>query len=415
MRWAKSCVLILLIPFLLSGCWDKIELNDIGIVTGIAVEKGEKYKYRYTVSSVNASELSKTTAMGNTSNITFSLEGNSVSELARKMNVALSRRLIYSHTRVLIIDKELAKDGIVGFLDFLERSGEFRNDFNILIAEDAKASDVLKMTYPIHRDPSLKIHSQLDALLADWGGDPNVRLTDFIIAITARGINPVCAVVTIKGDPKKGKTVDNNKENELGAILVIKGLAVFKLDKFLGTLPIEDTRNYLWTQDLKQTNVTIECGEDENNHKLYNDVQIVSSASNLSTNYHKGKADLKVEITGEAKLVGTQCKEPLKDVKTYKKYEADLNKFIEESVANTIKTVQEDYKSDIFGFGEYMNRKQHKTFEEIANNWNEYFIDASIRVDSDIFIRRTGVRNDSFITEVEEMREIEKENEKEKE
>ncbi|WP_147535343.1 Ger(x)C family spore germination protein [Bacillus marasmi] len=411
MKWAKSCMLILLIPFLLSGCWDKIELNDIGIITGIAVEKGEKHKYKYTVSSVNASELSKTTAMGNTSNITFSLEGNSISELARKMNVAMSRRLIYSHTRVLIIDKELAEEGIVGFLDFLERSGEFRNDFNILIAEGAKASDVLRMTYPIHRDPSLKLHSQLDALLEDWGGDPNVRLTDFIIAITSKGINPVCAVVTIKGDPKKGKTVENNKSNQLDAILVINGLAIFKLDKLIGTLPIEDTRNYLWTQDLKRTNITVECGEDENNKKLYNDIQIVSSASNLSSSFHKGKADLKVQITGEAKLLGTQCQEPLKDLKTYKKYESDMNELIVESVTNMIKTVQEEYKTDVFGFGEYLNRKQHKAFEKIADDWEEYFTNASVKVESNLFIRRTGVRNNSFITEIEEIKKKEREKE----
>lgn len=404
MRRGKLFLLLLLIPILLSGCWDKIELNDIAVVTGIAVEKGDKYKYRFTISAVNSAELSKASQMGNTANTTFSLEGNSVSELARKMNVAMSRRLIYSHTRVLIIEKKLAEEGIVGFLDFLERSGEFRNDFNILIAEDAKASDVLKITYPVQRDPSLKIHSQLDSLLEDWGGDTNIRLSDFIVAITAKGNNPVCAVVTIKGDPKKGERVDNNKGNDLGAIVVVKGLGIFKYEKLLGTLPISNTRNYLWTQDLKQTDITVACGSDETNNKLYNDIQIVSSVSKLSTRYHDGKADLIVKVTGEAKLVGTQCQASLKELKTYKKYERDLNKHIEASITGTIKTIQQDFKVDVFGFGEYLDRKQHKTFKKLDKNWDEYFKDGTVKVDSNIFIRRTGVRNDSFITEVEKMK-----------
>lgn len=403
----KVSLLLLLIPILLNGCWDRIELNDIAVVTGIAVEKGDKYKYRFTVSVVNSTELSKTSQLGNTANITYSLEGNSVSELARKMNVAMSRRLIFSHTRVLIIDKKLAEQGIVGFLDFLERSGEFRNDFNILIAENANASDVLKITFPIQRDPALKIHSQLDSLLQDWGGDPNIRLSDFIVAITAKGKNPVCAVVTIKGNPKKGEKVNNNKENDLGAIAVIKGLAVFKYDKLIGTLPINDSRNYLWTQDLKRTNITVACGKDEHNNRLFNDIQIISSVSKLSTKYHNGKVDLFVRVTGEAKLVGTQCKATLKELKTYKKYEAALNKHIESSITNTIRTVQQDFKVDVFGFGEYLDRKQHKTFTKLDKNWDEYFKDGTVKVDSNIFIRRTGVRNDSFITEVEKMKQDE--------
>lgn len=390
----------LLFVFLLSGCWDTIELNDISIVTGLAVEKGENAKYRLTVSAVNSSELSKNSQMGNTANITYRLEGNSISELAKKMNVAMSRRLIYSHTRVLVIDKQVAEEGILGFLDYLERSGEFRNDFNILIADDVKASDILKMTFPIQKDPTLKIHAQIDSFLEDWGGDPNIRLTDFIIALTEKGKNPVCTVVTIKGNPGKGKSVENNKKDQFDALVIVKGLAIFKLDRLVGILPVEDGRNYLWTQDLKKTNITVACGKDESGNKLYNDIQIVSSSSNLTANYNKGKIKGNVNITGEAKLIGTQCPDKLTDTKIYKKYQNELNNYIEMSIYKTIETIQQDYKSDVFGFGVYLNRKQHKIFENI-DDWDQQFARASITVDSNMFLRRAGVRTDSFITEVE--------------
>jgi spore germination protein KC len=393
--------LSILIVFLLSGCWDKMELNDVSIVTGIAVEKGEKAKYKLTISAINSPELSKTGALGNTANTTFSQEGNSVSELAKKMNVAISRRLIYSHTRVLIIDRKIAEEGILGFIDYLERSGEFRNDFNILISDGAKASDVLKMTFPVQRDPSLKIHTQIDSIIADWGGDPNVRLSDFILAMTEKGNNPVCTVVGIKGNPDKGKTVDNNKKDELDAIVFIKGMAIFNLDQLIGIVPIEDTRNYLWTQDLKKTNITVQCGKDERGNTLYNDLQVLTSASNMSARYHNGSVDLHVKVSGEAKLVGTQCKNELSKLKTYQMYKDGMNKYIETSIRDTIQMVQKEYKTDVFGFGEYLNRKQHKTFVEISDDWDQYFTAADITVKSNVFLRRTGVRTDSFITEVE--------------
>ncbi len=397
----------LLFVFLLSGCWDIIELNDISIVTGLAVEKGEKEKYSLTVSTVNSSELSKTSQMGNTANTTYRLEGNSISELAKKMNVGLSRRLIYSHTRVLVIDKQVAEEGILGFLDYLERSGEFRNDFNILIADDAKASDILKMTFPVQRDPTLKIHAQLNSFLEDWGGDPNVRLTDFIIALTEGGRNPVCAVVTIKGKPEKGESVENNKKDQLDALVIVKGLAIFKIDQLVGILTVEDTRNYLWTQDLKKTNITVACGKDESGNKLYNDIQIVSSSSNLTANSIKGNIKGNVKINGEAKLIGTQCSDKLTDTKIYKKYQNELNNYIETSIAKTIETIQQDYRSDVFGFGVYLNRKQHKIFKKI-DDWDQQFARASITVNSNFFLRRAGVRTDSFITEVEKLKKEQK-------
>ncbi|MEW8986820.1 MAG: Ger(x)C family spore germination protein, partial [Bacillus sp. (in: firmicutes)] len=45
--------------FMLAGCWDRIELNDVSIVTGLAVDKGENSKYRLTLEVVNASQFSK--------------------------------------------------------------------------------------------------------------------------------------------------------------------------------------------------------------------------------------------------------------------------------------------------------------------------------------------------------------------
>lgn len=397
----KLVILIFLSLFFLTGCWDRVELNDISIVSGIAIEKGEKAKYKLTVSALNSSELSKTTALGNTANTTYSLEGNSVSELTKKMNIGLSRQLNYTHTRIVVIDKVVAEEGLLDFLDYLERSGEFRNDFNILLSDGVKASDIIKTTYPIQRDPSLKVTKQLDSMVKEWGGDPKVRLTDFIYAINANGRQPVCEVVTIKGSAKKGKTVDNNKKNEFESMVVTKGMAIFQLDKLQGIVPMMDTRNYLWTQGLEKTSTSVKCGEEENGKAKYNDIQVLTSVPKLKASYQKGRVKLRVDIVGEGKLLGTQCSDLLHKQATYEKYENGLNKYIENSIKGTIQKIQTNYKVDVFGFGEYMDQKHHKTFKKLANNWDEYFSHATVEVNSHVFIRRTGVRTDSYLSELE--------------
>ncbi|RBW68500.1 Ger(x)C family spore germination protein [Bacillus taeanensis] len=394
MRIISLCLFSLLLIGLLSGCWDRKELNEVSFVTGVAIEKGENAKFKVTVGVANASQLSPQKSEGNTPSVTFSLEGNSISELLDKMNVGLTRELRYSHTRTLVIDEKVAREGTGDFLDTLERSGEFRNDFNILIAKDVKASDVLNITFPLQKIPSLKIHEQAASMFQEWGGDPNMRLTDFISAISSKGRHPVAEAVTIIGSPKQGMMVENNKKLEPDALVTLEGIGVFKGDKLIGYLNLEDTRNYVWTQDLQKTTLTISCGEEK-----YIDVRIINSSSTIKSNYKGETPNFQVKIIAEAQLNGTQCKDNLEKIDTHRKFESDIEKKVESMIVKTITKVQEEYGVDIFGFGEVMQRQHYDQFQKVKEHWDKEFVKADVDVQANIYLRRTGTHNKSFLTE----------------
>ncbi|MGG3800949.1 Ger(x)C family spore germination protein [Metabacillus fastidiosus] len=383
--------------FFLTACWDHKELNDIGIVSGIAVEKGETDKYRFTVEVINASELSKQGAQGNTPVISYSLEGNSISELTTKVMKGLMRSPDYSHTRVVVIDEEIAKEGLLEFLDFFERTGEIRNDFNIFVSKGVKASDVITVVDPVQKVPGIKMNTQAQNFFKEWGGDPNVRMTDFIRALTSKGRNPVAQAVTIEGNPAVGKSVENNKEVVPPANFVLDGLAVFKDDKLAGMMSVEDTRNYLWTQNLKRTILTASCEQDNR----YIDVHIVSSKTEKNVQYKNGRLYINLKIDGEAKLLGTQCSQDLKLIKTMSLYEDYMNKEISKLIKGTIEKAQSEYHSDIFGFGEVLRRQDYKSFKKLQDEWDEIFTEAEVNIVSDLHLRRAGIRNRSSITEYE--------------
>ncbi|MGB8957171.1 MAG: hypothetical protein WCC10_17500, partial [Tumebacillaceae bacterium] len=145
-RWLFACLCLLLtVPLL--GCWDLHELNEEAIVTGMAVDKGEKQRYRLTVETMNAAELAGKRGTGASPAMLFTQEGDVMSELVHRMTVGLSRRLIYSHMRVLAVSDSVAKEGMLEFLDFLERDREIRDDFNIVVVKGVKAADVVATTY----------------------------------------------------------------------------------------------------------------------------------------------------------------------------------------------------------------------------------------------------------------------------
>ena len=136
---------LIVITVLLTGCWDQRELADISIVTGMAVDKGKNEKYKLTVEAINATELNAKMASGNSPSVVYSLEGNTVAELAYKMNIGISKSLIYSHMRVFVISKDIASSGMMAFLDAFERSRDLRDDFDIVVAKEGKAADILQV------------------------------------------------------------------------------------------------------------------------------------------------------------------------------------------------------------------------------------------------------------------------------
>lgn len=401
------CMLSLVMMLMLqSGCWDKIELNDITVATGLAVDKGKDKRYRLTIEAVNPTEFKKGGGEGNAAAVLFSLEENTISELTNKMNVGISRKLVFSHTRALYISEEIAREGLLDFLDFLDRSGEFRNDFNIFVAKGSKAADFLGMTYPFQKVPSLKTHKQAEMILQDWGGDPHIRLTDFVDSLTTHSRHAVIAAVSIQGDPKKGKKTANNKSLEPAALIVMDGMAVFKYDKMIGYMSLKDTRNYLWTQELQRTSLSVPCSPKDSGNKNGNfmDIRIVNTAADLDAKYRNSTPEFIVNINGEARLHGTSCAEDLRKIKTYQDFEKKIEKQVEKMVRGTIVKTQKKYKIDIFGFGEVMNRQNHKQYVKVEDHWDQEFSRAKINVNAQIFLRRAGIRNESYITEMQKIK-----------
>ncbi|MCM3706976.1 MULTISPECIES: Ger(x)C family spore germination protein [Cytobacillus] len=387
---------ILLAAILLSGCWDQRELGEITVVTGIAVDKGENDSYILTVEAINATELNNRTASGFAPSIIYSAEGNSIAELIYRVNEGISRHLIYSHMRTLIIGEELAKEGIIDFIDFLERNREIRDDFNILIARDSKGSDVLKVTYQFQKSTSLKLHTQLDTMMKDWGGDPGVRMNDVITAWTARGRQPVMAAVRIKGDPEAGANTENMMKVTPDALVVLDSLAIFNGDKLVGFLTLEDSRNYLWIQDkINKTSITVKCSESR-----YMGIRVYDTKTKIKGKLENGKADIHIKIRAEAYIEGAYCKDQFVKVKTYEENGKIAEKQVNEKVAETIKKVQQEYGTDIFGFGEVVLRQDYQNFNKVEKNWDEKFAEADIHVDTSLNIRRTGIRTKSFLKEV---------------
>lgn len=388
------CTFFLIFP--LSGCWDYTELNTVAIITGIAIDKGEKKKYKITVETLNPMELNPKQASGNTPSVIHSFEGNSISEIGQRMNIAFSEKAVFSHMRIAIIGEEVAENGMFDFFDYLERYREIREDFNVVIAKGVPASDILKISYPIQKASTLKLHSQLKQATNEWGSNPNTRKKDIIASWTSEGRQPVTAVVTIKGPPKKGNSVDNMKQLAPSTIVELLGMSVIKNQKLIGFLPIQDTRNYLWTQNkLKVTELTLPCAKNK-----FITIRVFRTNSKVKATYKNHTPYFTIHINAESQVTGTQCSQNWNEIKTHQQLEKKIEQYIEQEVASTIHKVQKKYKVDIFGFGDEMKHGDYQYFKKIKSNWDQKFRKATIDVKASVTLRRSGIRTKSFLSEI---------------
>ena len=388
-------IIIVHIVILLAGCWDRRELSGESVVTGMAVDKGDHSKFRLTVETTEAREMTAKTASGNAPSYVFSIEGNSIAELSTKLNKGIATHPIYSHMYILAISEEIAEEGLIGFLDFVDRNREMRDDFNIIVVKKgSSAGDILEVINMYKKSASLKLARQLDTMEKDYGGVPDLRLNDFVRVYNARGQSPVLPAVRLNGDVKKGGNVENLKNVTPEGKVDVESLAVIKNGKLVGYGSIEEVRYLLFVQNkIKTTTLSTICEDDKKfaYEVTHSKTEVTAKEKNNVPNFH-------INIKTEGYLEGIECLENFQDVHSFGKLEKRINSMMEKSIKEFIQKARIEFDADIFGLGEILRDQDYRHFKkyEKANNWDEGFAKSKIDISFEAEIKRGGLRTNRF-------------------
>lgn len=123
-----ACLFLLLLV-VLTGCWNRRELNELAIAVAMGVDKKDN-DYLVSIQIVNPGAVAAQRAGTDTAPvITYSTQGTSIFEALRRTTTKSPRKIYLSHMQVIVLGKEVAEEGIAKVLDFLSRDHEFRTDF----------------------------------------------------------------------------------------------------------------------------------------------------------------------------------------------------------------------------------------------------------------------------------------------
>jgi spore germination protein KC len=389
--------MVILVQVFVTGCWSRRELNDLAIAVGIGIDKiGDQYQISAQVVLPSQIAGSKGGSPQSPVNL-YKATGHTVYEALRKITTLSPRKIYISHLRILVLGEALAKEGISDVLDFMSRDTDTRNDYFIVVAKDAKAEDALKILTSLEKIPAVRLFSSLETSEKQWAPTSTVTLGTLVTELVSKGKNPVLTGVVINGNVEVGQTQKNVETVDSPTELKYSGLAVFKKDKLIGWLNPEESKvyNYL-TNKVKSTVFYIQCPEGK---KVSLDV--FDARSKIKGSMHNDKPEISIEQHIESDLGEVQCRNlDLTEPKTITELEQIANQKVVDLFETTIKKVQQEYKSDIFGFGEVIHRSNPQAWKKLQDNWDQTFLNLPVSVKADIKIRLLGKVTNSFLEEM---------------
>lgn len=138
----KKLVLVLLV-FLMTGCYDYNELNDLDIISTIIVDY-EDDKYVVNLEVLNTSESAEKGSHY------VNGTGESLEDAINNIYYDSNYIPFYGHLSVFVMSDTVAKMGMSEFYDYFLRDTDFRKDFYVFVSEDIESI----LDYELDRDES---------------------------------------------------------------------------------------------------------------------------------------------------------------------------------------------------------------------------------------------------------------------
>jgi spore germination protein KC len=389
----KTICLLLMVTLFLSACWSKRELNELAIVSALGIDKVDD-EFEVTVQIVVPGEISsKAPSSGRSPVITNYAKGKTIFEAIRKMTTLSTRKIYFAHTQVVILGDELAKEGISDALDLISRDHEFRNDFNVIIAHEATAKEVLNILTPIEKVPANKMINSLNTSEKAWGSTISINIDELVSTLSSPETSPILSAIEIKGDATLGMGATNVDKVKTPVVLKYAGLAVFKEDKYIGLLTEEESKSVSFLSDKIQN--TIEIIACPKGGKLA--AEITKSKTKIKGKFENGTPKIDVRIDIEQNVGEVECTINLTSQKSIDYVNKKTEEVIQQQIEKTISTVQQTYRADIFGFGEELHRTDPKKWKKIKDDWPTMFQELPVNVEVNVKTKGLGTMQNSLL------------------
>ena len=433
--YKRLCFLICCTPFIV-GCWDNIEVEERGFVTGIAIDlanseepspstsneqnsqsKGqneqqpnsneqkeqnqqetplerdekihnhekdedkqmnENNKFKLTQQLINPSNLSSSEQSKNSSMSkayrNLYQTGDTIIEMNRDMIKQAGRRTNVTHLNVVLFSEAVAQEEhlFADLMDIFLREKEMLRSVKVAITKN-HASDYFNILPENEKIPSRYIAKVLE----------NKSNLDIAQPLTAGNVQSYLLSKSSFIIPIINQINDTTISYE--------GLSVYSgaQNKVVGHLIGDEAKGVNMIKTKNQTGTT---NLKIDGHDVTFEILNIKSKTSFKPN-NKNKFHFKIVIDVEAGIAEQYGSLDIMNEKNYVKLQTALEQEIKKITTNTISILQNDFKTDVIGLRDHLYQHNYRLWESVKNDWEEgqlYFQKSTVDVKVNVTIEKPG-------------------------
>lgn len=383
-RFSKRIVAIIFLFVLLvsfTGCekniYVKNEIESIDFAEVFAIDKAPDSE-NVIISIISERASGSSGESGQPSQLSAyvkTIEGTNVFECVRQMSTWSGKKLFFGHIKTIIIGEDLARSGVLPYLDFFIRDHEFRFNSYVVVTKDVTALEVLEKG----STPDNFIADRLNNLLNNAGAESisgTMMLYEFLKKIECVCSAPYLPYITLE---KHTQRLNAEKDDTMDIHLA--GYAAFREDKLIGYLDEKQSRGLNWVSGQVVSGIIpIHYGAGGNIS-----MEITKSKVKITPKLENGvpSADIHVSFSSNiGEVMSSTNVFSKRDLANINKLQNDV---VKAEVQSLITYAQENYV-DVMRIGNLLHHKYPVKAKNYPADWMKYFshIKITVRVDSKI-------------------------------
>lgn len=386
----KKILPLFLICVLLTGCWDKTEIERKQLVSTIGIDAGEdidKQKYLKNIkpqdplTDIDLKKIHVTFSIPDLSKLGpekgsaaedkyIDVDSYSMQDAVSKARRRSSRTIKFSHTQLLVFNQNIMEhpDTLKEIIDYLQREPSLNRNMYVVLSKGS-SGQYMKLKTNMEKN----MESYILGLIENGSENSEiipVTLNDFLVQMSENG-NSLLPIISMD---------KNNKD------IKVDGSEAIKNFKAKGNLSSVQTANIeLLSGKLKGSNKMILL----DNHPI--DIDINNANRKISVSEVNGKLCFNVNLNIECQIKNYYSDKKVFSLDKLEYIQNNFNKSIKNECEQAVKLVQQKMEVDPIGFREYVQKYHPIIWSKVKNDWAKQYKSSIINVTVDTQIRRIGV------------------------
>lgn len=375
MKKKIAFALVIVFSLFQTGCWDAREIDELAFVLSIGLDKTDN-GFKVTAQIASPDTYSKTPSGSSSQKAKpywiISSTGKTIFEAIRNMSSISSRRIFWSHIKVIVISEELARINTLEIFDFFSRNPEIR--LRALVAvTPGEAGKVIDIVPETEKDPSLYLEKIIENRSLN-GKSYMIMLKDFLEDYLEPNVGTVTSRIIL----------DKSKSPHF---LKTSGAYVFDSGKVSGALKEEQTRGLLWIKNqMKDSIMVVNCPYDYKPVTL----EIKKAKTSLKSHLQSGVPSFTVKVNVSANITEQACNTNFNDIQKLKELEKAMEEAIAKDIQSTITTAKNN-QIDFIGLSRALHGEHKDEWHQIYPKWNKIFKTSEVNIAVKVDIRHVSL------------------------